>query len=71
MLDLMQFQAIAPEFLPDPVYPICFILLIWLIRFLKIFSYPEPPTVVTADKQCSQENHTKDILEKCPILKEK
>jgi abhydrolase domain-containing protein 2 len=71
MVDLSQLPAaFAPEYLPDPVYPITFVLLVWLISFLKIFSYPETPKVYLNEKS-KIGKHIKDVLDKCPIMKEK
>lgn len=72
MIDLTHLPAaLAPDYWPAPVWPITFLMLLWFIRFLNIFSYPEAPIVVVADKKISGGNRTKEILEKCPILKEK
>ena len=63
--------AINPDYWPAPFWPICFLLFLWTVKFLKIFSYPDVPTVVTGNKSLTKENSVKEVLEKCDILKEK
>jgi len=63
--------AINPDYWPAPFWPICFLLFLWIVKFLKIFSYPDVPTIVTGDKSLTKENSVKEILEKCAILKER
>lgn len=71
MIDLtLLSQSLQPDYWPAPFWPICTVLLIWLIGFLKIFSYPEAPKVYLNEKSKSG-NHLKDVLDKCPIIKEK
>uniref|UniRef100_A0A7E4ZS13 AB hydrolase-1 domain-containing protein n=1 Tax=Panagrellus redivivus TaxID=6233 RepID=A0A7E4ZS13_PANRE len=70
MLDLTQLPAaIAPDYWPEPFWPVCFLLLLSFIRFLHIFSYPETPKVTVAAK--AKEDNVKEVLAKCPILSEK
>jgi abhydrolase domain-containing protein 2 len=71
MIDLSQLPgSFSPDYWPEPFWPITVVFAIWLINFLKIFSYPEEPKVYLNEKS-KNGNHIKDVLDKCPIMKEK
>ncbi|KAH7719464.1 hypothetical protein AAVH_13035 [Aphelenchoides avenae] len=70
MLDLMNY-TISPELLPPPEWAMTLILLALILRFLKIFSYPEKPQVTVAEKGTSKGGELKNVLSGCPLLEEK
>lgn len=69
--DWMMSSICSPELWPNPTWLICFVVFIAMVRFLKLFSFPEKPQVTYLRKPAhAVKPSVADVLSRCPILEE-